>query len=382
MRLLLVVPSYYPDSYGGAERQASLLAEAMARRGAHVTLLAPILRADLAERTPAPFGAIWRVRLKALPARGGRYLGSSLAWTWRVRRLIVGHRAAFDLVYVFHGRLHVAGPLLGARAAGLPIFVKPGGGGANSDYKALHRKRYVYGRLVAAMKTRWTTGFIAVSREVGEDLRLAGVAPERIHRVPNGVELVPVDMTEAALAARSGARFISIGRLVHDKNVEVLLHAMAALPSAELTLVGDGPHEGALRALADRLGVSGQVRFLGAMSDVTPELLAHDAFLTASVHEGLSNALLEALAAGVIPIAADASGVHDLIEDGRTGFIVGQPTPEGFAGAMASVAAMTAPERLAMSRAAYAKAASGFAIDEVAGRLLDIFARATQGSAP
>ena len=52
MRLLLVVPSYYPESYGGAERQASILAEAMARRGAQVTILAPTLKRDLADRDP------------------------------------------------------------------------------------------------------------------------------------------------------------------------------------------------------------------------------------------------------------------------------------------------------------------------------------------
>ncbi len=381
MRLLLVVPSYYPESYGGAERQASLLAEAMGRRGVHVTVLAPTLRRNIAECTPAPFGSIWRVKLKALPARGGRYLASTLAWTLRVRRLIVRHRAEFDLIYVFHGRLHVAGPLLGARAGRLPIFVKLGAGGPTSDFKALYRKRYLYGCLVAAMKTRWTTGFIAVSREVEDDLRHVGVQPGRIHRVPNGVQLVASGQVEAALAARTGRRFISIGRLVHDKNVDVLLQALAASPGAELTLVGDGPHEGALKALAGRLGVAARVRFLGALKDPGPELLAHDAFLTASVHEGLSNALLEALAAGVIPVAAAASGVGELIEDGRTGFIVDRPETGAFTAAMVQVLGMSAPDRAGMSRAAHAKAASGFGIDGVAGRLLDLFGAALHGDA-
>ena len=376
-----MVPSYYPEGYGGAERQASILAAAMASRGARVTVLAPTLRRDMAEVTPTGFGAVWRVRVKDLPARGGRYLASTLAWTWKVRRLILRRRAEVDLIYVFHGRLHVAGPLLGARAARLPIFVKPGGGGANSDYKALHRKRYVYGHLVAAMKTRWTTGFVAVSREIEDDVRGAGVPPHSIHRVPNGVQLVSEARMETALAGRTGRRFISTCRLVHDKNVDVLLRAVSSLPDAELTLVGDGPHEPALKALAASLGVADRVRFLGALKDVTSELLAHDAFLTASVHEGQSNALLEALAAGVIPIAAEASGVGELIEDARSGFIVASPTAEAFAAAMGEVLAMAKADRAAMSRHAHAKAAEGFAIDVVAGRLLDIFAAAVRGGA-
>ena len=373
MRLLLVVPSYYPEGYGGAERQASLLAETLASHGARVTVLAPTLRRDLPQETPAGFGSVWRVRLKDLPARGGRYLASTLAWTWTVRGVILKYRAQFDLVYVFHGRLHVAGPLLGARAAGLPIFVKPGGGGANSDHKALHRKRYLYGHLVAALMTRWTTGFIAVSREVRDDLLAAGVQPSRIHRLPNGVQLVAPARMEAALAARDGRRFISTCRLVHDKNVDVLLEALAALPGAELTLVGDGPEEAMLKALAAQLGVAGRVRFLGAVKDVTPELLTHDVFLSASVHEGQSNSLLEALAAGVIPIAASASGVDELIDDGRTGFIVPMTKAAAFAAAMDGVMSMTPAGRATMSRAAHAKAASDFAIEGVARRLLALF---------
>ena len=381
MRLLLVVPSYYPEGYGGAERQASILAEAMAHQGARVTVLAPILRRDLAERTPTGFGSVWRVRVKDLPARGGRYLISTLAWTWKVRRLILRHRAEFDLVYVFHGRLHVAGPLLGARAAGLPIFVKPGGGGVDADYKALRRKRYLYGHLVAALKTRWTTGFIAMSREIEADLMAAGVSASRIHRLPNGVKTLEEPRIEAARLERNGRRFIAACRLVASKKVDVLLRALAELPGAELTVVGDGPEEAALKALAHGLGVADRVRFLGALKDVTPELLNHDAFLTASMHEGQSNSLLEALAAGAIPVAAQASGVGETIEDGLTGFIVAEPTPEAFATAMAKVLSMAKADRAAMSRAACAKATSAFAIDTVAGRLLDLFGGAIHGRA-
>ena len=70
----------------------------MAHRGARITLLAPTLRRGMAERTATAFGAVWRLRVKDLPARGGRYLASTLAWTWKVRRLILRHRAEFDLI--------------------------------------------------------------------------------------------------------------------------------------------------------------------------------------------------------------------------------------------------------------------------------------------
>ncbi len=382
MRLLLLVPSYYPDIYGGAERQASILAEALGRLGVHVTLLAPTLRPNAQGATPAAFGEVRRIGLKDFPARGGRYLASTLAWTWKTARLIWRERAAFDVVYVFHGRLHVAGPLLGARAAGLPIFVKPGAGGESADHRRLRRKRYLYGHVIAWLLLRWTTGFVAVSRQVEVDLQDAGVSPDRIHRQPNGVELVDADRLDAAQARRNGRRFISTCRLVHDKNVDVLIEAVAAQPQAELTLVGDGPEEPALRALALRLGAVDRVRFLGALNDVTSELIDHDAFLTASVHEGQSNSLLEALAAGVIPVAAKASGVAELVEDPRTGVITVAPTAEAFSVAIGRVLAFSPEQRAAVSRAAYAEAMTRFGIDGVARRLLTLFQSAAAAGRP
>ena len=83
----------------------------------------------------------------------------------------------------------------------------------------------------------------------------------------------------------------------------------------------------------------------------------------------------------MIPIAAAASGVRDMIEDGA-GFIVDRPGPGAFAEAMAKVARMSTTERAAMSRAAHAKAASGFAVDAVAGQLLALFGAAVPAGAP
>ena len=378
-RLLLVVPSFYPDVYGGAERQASILAEALERWGVRVCLLAPTLRGDTPRQADAAFGVVHRIRLKALPARGGRYLGSTLAWTLQAARFISRRRAEFDLIYVFHGRLHVAGPLLGAKAAGLPVFVKLGAGGESFDFRALLRKRFLYGRLVASMERRWTTGFVAVSQQIEQDLLAFGVEPMRIHRLPNGVEVIGPSRMRAARAARTGRRFISTCRLVHDKNVDVLIEALASLPQAELTLVGDGPEQGRLQAQAARLGLADRVRFVGALEEVGEELLVHDAFVTASVREGQSNSLLEALAAGVIPVAADASGVREVIEDGRNGLIAATPTAEAFAQAMGRVLALTDAERLAMSEAARTKAAAHFGVDGVAERLLGILQGAVTG---
>lgn len=110
----------------------------------------------------------------------------------------------------------------------------------------------------------------------------------------------------AELAARRGARpagrkLMAIGRLAHQKNYPVLLRAMARVEDAQLTIVGAGPDEQALKGLAQDLGVTDRVRFAGQMSrlDALEMLADSDVFLQPSLFEGHSLALIEASTLGV-----------------------------------------------------------------------------------
>ncbi|WP_374471253.1 glycosyltransferase [Phenylobacterium sp.] len=367
LRILLVVPSFPPDVHGGAERQAALLAEALGRLGCQVRLLAPtVTGAEGVEATA--YGSLERLRLSALPASGGRHLGATLAWTARTARRIVARRAELDLAYVFHHRLHVAGPLLGGALANLPVFVKPGGGGEASEFAALRRKKYLYGRFVARRVVRDTAGFIANSTTIAEDLRREGVGGERIYRIPNGVAPVPSAAFAAARPGRDGTRLVYAGRLVPDKGVERLIEAAALLPRDRpwtLTILGDGPERRPLAALAAERGLAGRVALPGHTGDAPAELLRHDIFVSPSLREGQSNALLEALAAGLIPVCAPASGVEELV-DPDLGVVTRDATPERLSAGLAAMLGLAAPERLRRSAALHAWANQQFAIDAVA----------------
>jgi glycosyltransferase involved in cell wall biosynthesis len=98
-----------------------------------------------------------------------------------------------------------------------------------------------------------------------------------------------------------------------------------------LLLVGDGAEREALRERADVLGLGeGSVRFVGEVDDVRPYLWATDVFVLPSREEGLSLALLEAMAAGACVIVTDLPGHRDVVTDGETGYRV----PVGDAGAL------------------------------------------------
>src|SRR5579871_4859347 len=80
-RIVLVTAGYFPDSRGGAERQAKILAEALGRRGIDVTLAVPTTWAEAPPVEPTPFGRIERFKVKAYPNAGGRYILDFLRWT-------------------------------------------------------------------------------------------------------------------------------------------------------------------------------------------------------------------------------------------------------------------------------------------------------------
>lgn len=153
---------------------------------------------------------------------------------------------------------------------------------------------------------------------VGVDLsRFVAVEPRRDKREELGIE----DDDFAVLA---------IGDLNANKNHRVLIEAMAMLPAnVRLFIAGDGPLRNELEALAERLGVAGHVNLLGFRSDIDELLKACDVFCLPSKREGLPVSLIEAMASGLPVIASAIRGISpDLIEDGRSGYLLREPSPE------------------------------------------------------
>jgi glycosyltransferase involved in cell wall biosynthesis len=92
--------------------------------------------------------------------------------------------------------------------------------------------------------------------------------------------------------------------------------------TAVLLIVGDGPLRGELEREAAACGLGRSVRFVGSQPDVTSFYLGADVFVLPSLTEGLSNALLEAMAAGLPVVASDVRGNREVVEDGVSGFLV------------------------------------------------------------
>jgi glycosyltransferase involved in cell wall biosynthesis len=116
----------------------------------------------------------------------------------------------------------------------------------------------------------------------------------------------------------------SVGRLAAVKNYRLLLQAVARLPPEvrwRLVLVGDGPQRAELEQTAAELGIAARASFLGHREDVAAVLSDLDVFVLPSDSEGMSNTLLEAMAAGVAVIASDVGGNREVIEADRSGLL-------------------------------------------------------------
>lgn len=181
-----------------------------------------------------------------------------------------------------------------------------------------------------------------------------------------------------------GTVFVAVGRLVAEKRVDLVLRALGGLCRSGLdcglVVLGDGPERARLTALAGALGLSGRVRFLGLRPDVAAILAQADVYVSASRVEGLSLALLEAMAAG-LPVVATAVGDTVAAVDAASGILVPPDDPDALAAAMAALA-RDPPRRRACGAVARARARAAHAPDLWAARLAALYRRTAQGAAP
>lgn len=130
----------------------------------------------------------------------------------------------------------------------------------------------------------------------------------RSHYIPN---IVPVAKARRKPGKSSSLRLLAVGRLDVIKGYARLIEAMPevirAFPDATLRICGDGDQRQQLKELVIRLGLSSKIELVGHVEDISAELRAADVFLLTSYFEGMPNALIEALAAGV-PVAGTSCG--------------------------------------------------------------------------
>ena len=193
------------------------------------------------------------------------------------------------------------------------------------------RLRCVYYRR-ADVVTANTEGVLQALEEMGHWQRL-DLLPNPL---PGGLSL----RRGGGLRSMRQQEVLAVARLVPQKGLDVLIGAFALLPEAtragwRLTLVGDGPEREALEGLVDRAGLRSTVSFEGFRSDPVLFMQRASIFALPSRFEGMPNALLEAMAAGLPSVVSDASpGPLEMVRDGHQGLVVPTDDVAAFAAAL------------------------------------------------
>jgi glycosyltransferase involved in cell wall biosynthesis len=237
----------------------------------------------------------------------------------------------------------------------------------------------------ARLKYRPYARIVAISRAIEAQLVCAGVAPERVTRIPSAVDadlyrpdtqargrlLAQLDLPRDALLVGV------VAQLIARKRHALLLAELPAIvrrePRVRVLCFGRGPLEAQLRAEIARRGLARHALLAGFRADLPALLPGLDVLVHPAEREGLGVAVLEAASCAVPVLAAAAGGVVDVLEHGRTGLLV--PTNDGPALACALLALLgDAALRRRLGQEARAEVQRHFGVDALASAHLALYA--------
>jgi glycosyltransferase involved in cell wall biosynthesis len=283
-----------------------------------------------------------------------------------------------DGVHVVHGyqwRPALVGTII-ARLAGVPLVLASKRSLTGGDGRARLAWRMI-GRRVDTLVVN-ADALRAESAAQGVTARWelipSGVDPDRFTDAPRTRD------AKAALGLDPDRPVVgTVGRLEERKGHDHFLNAgwrmltMANGLRPQLLIVGDGPLRPSLERQAASLGVAESVRFTGGVADVRIPLAAMDVFVLPSHAEGMSNALLEAMAARRPVVATAVGGTSEVLDDERTGVLVPPLDPNVMAGAVLEL--LTDPARAKrLAEAGRARVVEHFSARAMVARLERLYA--------
>jgi len=270
---------------------------------------------------------------------------------------------------------------------------------AANSYGYAAARRASVGRFVAGQRSvdPWKSGIqLAIDRYVGRraDATVVnspavrdfyvrhGLPAEKIHVIANGVEPAqPADATRAELLAELGLPadvylVAVLGRLWPQKRIKDAIWAADLLKvirdDVHLLVIGDGPQRDRLRRFRDQVVIRDKVHLLGHRDDV-PRIVPHlDVLWSTSAYEGQSNAILEAMAAGVPVVATDVPGTRDLVIHEQTGYLA--PVGDRAAVARATQRLLENPEAARkLGEAGRRRVETEFSVDKMTDRHIALY---------
>jgi glycosyltransferase involved in cell wall biosynthesis len=357
-----VLHVFAPARYGGLERVVTALVAAQARTVRRASVLAVVEPGD-------PHPVVEAIRNEGVDAE---VLTVPPRQYFAERRGVLAacRRMKPEVVHVHGARPDVlVGPLL-AREGYLTVSTVhgfTGGDFRNRVYERLQRRAL-----------RRATAVVAVSRPLQQELAQSGIAPDRIHLVPNAAppHAAPLSRDQARRAlglTASGFAVAWVGRLTREKGCDLFIDALALLdgPPIAAAVIGSGVEATSLKQQAAAAGVGARIQWLGEVLSAGRMLAAFDLLVISSRTEGTPMVLFEAIQAGVPVVTTAVGGIPDVVSSDEA-FVVAAPDARELAAAMRSAVNDTADGQRRAERAR-SRIAAEFGVGEWVARYTHVY---------
>jgi len=377
-RVMMVVRLYFPW-IGGTERQAHKLAKILVKKGFEIKVVTGwwfwgTPQREWIESIPVFRNlTLWEMfGIRGLRRFGGYLYILSLIW------YLGRTRKDYDIIHVHGLNYHTFASVLAGRWFHKKVIAKLANSGIESDIKKMQREQQLPLERFMIPTALKCDCFVATTEKIAHELISEGVPSEHIVQLPNGVETDLIEAKHNYGFASDRVILTFVGRLHDQKGLDVLLQGFEKLlrdfPSINvcLQLIGDGPLRGKLTSLAGQLGIDTKVEFVGKKEDVYPYLLNSDIFILPSRAEGMSNALLEAMAFGLPVVVSDIPGNAMLVQNNKTGLLFEEGNVDSL---VRSVAMYLVDENLRerTGRAARKTIEDGYSLESVADRYITLY---------
>jgi glycosyltransferase involved in cell wall biosynthesis len=322
MARVLIINSEYPPIGGGAGNASAHLARSLAAFGHDISLVTAHYRGMPRVETR---DGVTIYRIPALRRKQDRsnaleqlvFIAAAFVWS-----ALFVRRFKPDSILAFFGIPSGAAAWMLKKLYRIPYIVSLRGGDVPGfrpyDFKTFHKLMSPFLRVI------WRDASAVIANSKGlRDLALAFDSRAEIPVIPNGVDVISrPDETRLWMPPR----LFSAGRIVHQKGLDLGLQALSQLTDLdwEWHIAGDGPQLDMLKSRIQELGLADRVTFLGWQSreGLTEWYHRSNVFLFPSRHEGMPNAVLEAMSSGLPVVATRIAGSEELVLDGETGFLV------------------------------------------------------------
>lgn len=329
MKVLFLNYEYPPLGGGAANATASLLQEWQGKEGVEVHLVTSSLGPNLEKRLLGKNIILHRVPIGKNPKNLhhqslGDIVRYSLKGWWYSRKLIRTASPRFDVTLAFFTVPCGFLAMLLKWEFGIPYVVSLRG----SDVPGYSRKYvWLYPLLRSIIRTIWRSAVAVAPNSVGLEHLAKETAPNQSFTIiENGVDTQRFVPDVSKRPAKSFIITPGASRITERKGLNYLIEAVAELapryPELQLKIMGDGSARSTLEALVRERGLSKRVTFLGRIPrDKTVSYYQEASlFVLPSLNEGMSNAMLEALASGLPILSTPTGGADELVIDGKNGF--------------------------------------------------------------